>query len=254
MVSAKSAQKLGAAIYLESFVPLSVERFVADFRRRWTDTSCETRDQEADCLRFKIGRSHIAIEARSTLVPDGVTNSVLKTTVHWPTANADMPIHKAHIAVAATSDDGDAVSLASDLTKAVTSLLAITKAVCVCWLNGSVLMMKKDFIRTASELLGAGQPPFLLWVGLHWAPEGGLIHTKGMAQFGVPEIFLGQQSRVSKDAVAYLHHLVRHILTGGARLVEGDTIEGPTCIFKITSLEGVDNKKAGLLLWPVRPN
>ena len=115
-------------------------------------------------------------------------------------------------------------------------------------------MLPKDFMRSASELLGIGQPPFILWVGLHWAPKGGLIHTKGMSQFGVPEIFLGQQSRVSEEIVTYLHHLVRHVLTDGATLVEGDTVEGPNCIFRVSSLQGADSKKTGVLLWPVRPS
>lgn len=161
---------------------------------------------------------------------------------------------KAHFAVAATTDDGDTVFLASDLTRAITTLLEITNSLCVCWLNGPVLTSRKDFVWIASKLLRVGQPPFLLWVGVNWRPDGCLVHTKGMAQFGAPDIFLGQQSKLSEEAVSYLHQLVRHVLTPGNTLIEGQTIDGPNCIFRVKSLEGRANNKTGLLLWPVQPN
>jgi hypothetical protein len=47
------------------------------------------------------------------------------------------------------------------------------------------------------------QPPFLLWVGVNWRPDGHLIHTKGMAQFGAPELFVGKQPKISEELVSY---------------------------------------------------
>lgn len=255
MVSGKSGvRKLGAAVYLESFSSFPVEKFVSDFRRRWPDTLCEPNGEGATVTRFKIGLCQMAIEARRTCVPDSVTNSVLEATLQWPTAKQDISTHKAHFAVAATIDDGDTVFLASDLTRAITTLLAITNSLCVCWLNGPVLTLRKDFVWIASKLLRVGQPPFLLWVGVNWRPDGGLVHTKGMAQFGAPEIFLGQQSKFSEEAASYLYQLVRHVLTPGNTLVEGQTIDGPNCVFRVKSLEGCATGKTGLLLWPVQPN
>lgn len=255
MVSGKSGvRKLGAAVYLESLASLPVEKFVSDFRRRWPDTLFEPNGEEATVTRFKIGLSHIAIEAGRTCVPDSVTNSILEATLQWPTAKQDISTHKDHFAVAATTDDGDTVFLASDLTRAITTLLEITNSLCVCWLNGPVLTSRKDFVWIASKLLRVGQPPFLLWVGVNWRPDGCLVHTKGMAQFGAPDIFLGQQSKLSEEAVSYLHQLVRHVLTPGNTLIEGQTIDGPNCIFRVKSLEGRANNKTGLLLWPVQPN
>lgn len=96
-------------------------------------------------------------------------------------------------------DDGETFILASDLTKAVAALLAITDSLCVCWLNAPVLALRHDFLRIASELLRVDQPPFLLWVGMNGKPDGGLAYTRGMAQFGAPELFIGKQSTVSKE-------------------------------------------------------
>ena len=93
MVSGKSGvRKLGAAVYLESLASLPVEKFVSDFRRRWPETLFEPNGEEATVTRFKIGLSHIAIEARRTCVPDSVTNSILEATLQWPTAKQDISL------------------------------------------------------------------------------------------------------------------------------------------------------------------
>ncbi len=98
------------------------------------------------------------------------------------------------------------------------------------------------------------QPPFLLWVGVNWKPDGCLIHTKGMAQFGAPELFIGKQSTITEEMISYLHQLVRDFLTVENKLVAGQTIEGPECVFRVEILGGGGSNKTGLLLLPVRPN
>lgn len=156
--------------------------------------------------------------------------------------------------MAATTDDGETVVLASDLTKALATLLAITDSLCVCWLSGPVLTLRDDFVGIANELLRMDQPPFLLWVGVNWKPDGCLIHTKGMAQFGAPELFIGKQSTVSEEVISYLHRLIRDVLAARRTLVPGQTIDGPNGIFRVELLGSGTPNKTGLLLLPVRPN
>lgn len=251
----KSAlRKLGAAIYLRSFAPLIDASFISDFRKRWPETKCTNEGIKANHSRFGVGQSHIAIEVRRTCVPHSVTGFVLDNTLHWPTAKQDIATHEAHIAVAGSIERDDTLLLASDLTKTVVSLLAITESLCVCWLNGPVLSLRDDFMEIATELLELGQPPFMLWVGAQWTPEGGLVHTKGMPQFRAPEIFLAQQPCVSEENLNYLHHLIKDVLTSGNIFVEGQTLAGPNCVYKIQRLEGRDSEKTGLFLVPVQPN
>lgn len=100
-------------------------------------------------------------------------------------------------------------------------------------MNGPVLALRDDFLRIASELLRVDQPPFLLWVGMNGKPDGGLVYTRGMAQFGAPELFIGKQSTVSKEVISYLHYLVRDVLSARNKLAAGQTIEGPNCIFRV---------------------
>lgn len=247
-------RKLGAVLYLKSFAPIPIERFVSCFRREGPGTPYEVEGEEPTVTRLKIGLSHIAIDLRRTLVPDSLTKSVLETTLYWPTAKHDTSTHLAHVAVAASMDDGQTFILASDLTKAVAALLAITDSLCVCWLNGPVLALRHDFLRIASELLRLDQPPFLLWVGMNGKPDGGLVYTRGMAQFAAPELFIGKQSTVSKEVISYLHYLVRDVLSARNKLAAGQTTEGPNCIFRVELQGGGTSDKMGLLLMPIGPN
>jgi hypothetical protein len=248
-------RKLGALIYLDQgALSLSVEDFLSDFHRRWPQTRCEKVEEADGCTYFKIGTCDVVVQPRSVSVPDSVTNSVLDATLHWPGAKEDLSRHKAHIAVAASIETGDTLLLASVLTRTLVSLLMVTNSLYVCWLNGPVLSLKDDFVEVASELLELGQPPFLLWVGIGWKPEGGLVYTKGMAQFGVHEIFLAKQARLSDEIVTYLHDLVREVLASERTLAIGETIEGPNCFYKIDKLQGRNSNKAALFLVPTQPN
>jgi len=248
-------RKLGAVIYLEQGIsPLSVEDFLLDFYRRWPQTKCEKVEEADGCTYLKIGTCDVVVQLRRVSVPDSVTNSILDTTLHWPGAKEDLARHEAHIAVAASIQTGDTVFLASVLTRTVVSLLTVTNSLYICWLNGPALSLKDDFVDIASELLELGQPPFLLWVGIGWKPEGGLIYTKGMAQFGVHEIFLAKQARLSDEIVTYLHDLVREVLASERTLAVGETLEGPDCFFKIDKLQGLDSNKSALFLVPTQPN
>jgi hypothetical protein len=248
-------RKLGAVIYLDRVIsPLSVEDFLLDFRRRWPQTRCEKVEEADGCTHFKIGTCDVVVQLRTVSVPDSVTNFVLDAVLHWPEAKEDLSGHEAHIAVAASIQTGDTVLLASVLTRTVVSLLTVTNSRYICWLNGPVLSLKDDFVDIASKLLELGRPPFLLWVGIGWKPEGGLVYTKGMAQFGVHEIFLAKQARLSDEIVTYLHDLVREVLASERTLAVGETIEGPNCFYKIDKLQGPDSNKTALFLVPAQPN
>ena len=106
----------------------------------------------------------------------------------------------------------------------------------------------------ASELLELGQMPFLLWVGIGWKPEGGLVYTKGMAQFGAHEIFLAKQARLSDEIATYLHDLIREVLASERILAVGETIEGPDCFYKVEKLQVRNPNKTALFLVPTQPN
>lgn len=246
--------KLGVAIYLRTLEPLAVAKLISDFRARWSGDAFEFENSKGNCSYFNVASTRIAVEVRQTRVPDSVTHAVADAAVHWPSAKRDLALHGAHIGVAATFDGGDALTAASDLTKFVVSLLKISDSVGVAWLNGPVLFPTKDFLDIATELLAIDKRPFILWVAAHWIPEGRLIYTKGMAQFGAPEIFLAEQSGMSSEMVTYLFDLVNYVLTSGNALLDGETIDGPNGVFRIESMHKSESEKKGLFLVPVRPS
>jgi hypothetical protein len=249
-------QKLGVVIYLRTFAPLAVAKLVSDFQERWSGTAFELERSEEDCSYFSIGPrpSRIVVEVRRARVPDPVTNSILDASLDWPSAKRDLAHHTAHIGVAASLNGGDALLLASDLTKSIVSLLKISDSIGVAWLNAPVLFPTDDFCNIATELLTLNVHPCMLWVAPQWIPEGRLVYTKGMAQFGAPEIFLAEQSGPSPEIVMYLFDLVNYVLTSGNALLDGETIDGPNGVFRIDSLRASESGKKGLFLVPVRSN
>ena len=106
----------------------------------------------------------------------------------------------------------------------------------------------------AAEILAQGQLPLILWISPQWDPKEHVLYTKGMPQFGAPEIFIGQQRELSLEMSEYLFNLANYVLTSGNALLEGETIDGPGTTFKIEFSRGHSTGKRGLLLLPVHPN
>ncbi len=255
MGSETTSSKLGTAIYLKSRGPF-LAAFVSDFKRRWPDESLNDKGKDRNCAFFTIGDFQFVIELRNEAIPQGVTDAALPSTMrHWPTAETELAPHVAHLKIATTLESGKELDLASALTKMVVSLLCVTDSIGVCWLNGPVLHSAQSFVAIASETFGAGVPPLMLWVGVHWKPQERLIHTKGMVQFDAPEILIMLESEPSPEWVEYLLEVAYYAMTSGKEIVDGDTMDGPEGALTIKSIRGSDHPdRTGLILVPVQPN
>lgn len=256
MSSETPALKLGAAIYLRSRSPLRLAAFVSDFKKRWPEESLIDEGQEGDCAFFAVGDSRVAIEVRNEPIPQAVTDAVLPSTRrHWPSAETELALHLAHLKIATTPQRGKELGSASALTKIVAALLCVTDSIGVCWLNGPVLHPAQSFVGIASEMFGAGVPPLMLWVGVHWKPEESLLHTKGLVQFDAPEILIAQQKDPSPEWVEYLLEVAYYAMTSGKEILDGETMDGPRGVLTIQSIRGSDYpSRKGLMLVPARPN
>ncbi len=251
------SSKLGAAIYLRNGGPLHLAAFVSDFEKRWPEESLIREGEDRNCAYFAVGDAQLAIELRYERIPQDVTAAVLPGSMrHWPTAETELAPHLAHLKIATTARRGRELSAASALTKTVVALLSITDSIGVCWLNGPALHSAREFIAIASEMFGAGVPPLMLWVGVHWKPQERLIHTKGMAQFDAPEIFINLQSEPSPEWVEYILEVAYYSMSSGKEILDGETMDGPKGVLKISKIRGGDNhpERTGLILVPVRPN
>jgi hypothetical protein len=241
-------QKIGAVIYLSSNRPLHLPDFFAEFHKNWPLGLLEKTGKELHCAFFRAGKSDFALEMHHSPVPQAITDSVVHTTLHWPTAAPTLSLHPAHLAVAGSAKKGGFLTLACDLTKAVAALLPVTDALAVCWLNGPALNPAKKFTTTAREMFDTGFYPLTLWVAARFDPEADALHTKGMAQFEAPEIYLAHQPDPAPLMVDYLFQVAQYVLTSHHRIKDGEQIDGPHGAMRITSATSGDHGRRVLIL------
>ena len=245
------AKKVGAVIYLSTNRPLHLPDFLAEFHQSWPHLSLQKTGKELHRALFRVGKSDFALELHHTPVPQEVTQPVVHATLHWPMAGAELIRHRAHLSVAQSAENSGVLSLACDLTKAIAALLPVTDSLAVCWLNGPALNSSESFVDTAREMFGTGLYPLKLWVAVRWDAQAAALHTKGMAQFGAPEISLSQQPDAGPLMVDYIFHVAQSVLTSHQSIPDGQTMDSPQGKLKIEK-SGVPGRRI-LILEPVRP-
>ena len=245
---------LAVVIYLKDGCLPGVESLLLDFNRRWKETLLVEEGQKGNCLYFRSGDFHFAIELRNVSVPPSVTEAVLNHTQHRRRTEKLLRIHNTHFGVVASLESGRMLDLAGVFTKLLVSVLSISRALAVCWLRSALLCSARDFIEVAESMLRNGSPPLMLWINLEWKPKGRLIHSNGMTQFQAPEIFLAGQGGISQEIAEYFFELAYYVLTTDRNILEGETIDGPRGALRIEFVKAGESGKRGLFLVPVRPN
>ncbi|MGO9402998.1 MAG: hypothetical protein ACLPVW_05945 [Terriglobales bacterium] len=243
-------KKVGAVIYSSTNRPLRLPDFLAEFHRSWPHSSLEKTGKEPHRALFRVGQSDFALELHHTRVPQQVTELVVNSTLHWPMASAALAHHQAHLSVVGSAETRDVLGLACDLTKAIAALLPVTDALAVCWLSGPALNSAETFVHSAVESFGTGLYPISLWVAAHWDAQAGVIQTRGMAQFGAPEICLAQQKDATPLMVQYVFQVAQSVLAPHRQIADGDIIDSPHGRLRVKEI-GVSGKRV-LVLEPPR--
>ena len=247
------AKKVGAVIYLATNRPLHLPEFLAEFRRNWPGLLLEKAGKEPHRALFRVGKSNFALELHHTPVPPDVSDPVINSTLHWPVAGDALAHHQAYLSAVESGENSGVLgvlNLACDLTKAIAALLPVTDSLAVCWLNGPALNASKSFVATARETFGTGLYPLALWIGVGWDAQAGALHTRGMAQFDAPEIYLAQQSEPTPRMVEYLFHVGQSLLASHHSIADGETMDSPHGKLKIEQ-SGAGGKRI-LTLKPAR--
>jgi len=245
-------RKIGAVIYLSSNRPLRVPDFLSEFHKNWPLGMLEKTGKELHRAFFRAGTSNFALELHHTPVLQAITDSVVHRTLHWPTAAEALALHPAHLAVAGSVESRGFLTLACDLTKTIAALVSATDSLAVCWLNGPALNPAKKFAATAREMLDTGLYPLTLWVAAHFDPEADALHTKGMAQFDAPEIYLARQPDPAPLMADYLFQVAQYVLTSHHQIKDGEKMESPHGTMRIKSAASGDLGKRVLILEPVQ--
>jgi len=241
---------MGAVIYLASNRPLRVPDFLSEFERQWPQGLLEKTGKELHRAFFRAGQSNFALELHHTPVPQPITDSVVHSTLHWPTAGATLALHPAHLAIAGAADRRGSLTLACDLTRAAAALVSVTDALAVCWLNGCALNQAKKFTATAREMLATGLYPLTLWVAARYNADTGTLHTRGMAQFEAPEICLARQPDPAPLMVDYLFQVAQYVLTSHHQIKDGEKMDSPHGTMRLKSAGGGDRGRRALILEP----
>jgi len=244
------AKKVEAVIYLATNRPLHLPEFFAEFRRNWPSLLLEKTGKEPHRALFRVGKLNFALELHHTPVPQDISEPVIHSTLHWPVAGDALAHHQAYLSVMESGVHSGVLNLACDLTKAIAALLPVTDSLAVCWLNGPALNASKSFVATARETFGTGLYPLKLWIGVGWEAQAGALHTRGMAQFDAPEIWLAQQFEPSPRMVEYLFHVGQLLLTYHRSIADGKTMDSPHGKLKIEQ-SGAAGKRI-LTLRPAR--
>ena len=249
--SQHEAKKVGAVIYLATNRPLHLPDFLSEFHQSWPHLLLQKTGKEPHRALFRVGKSDFALELHHAPVPQEVTQPVVHSTLDWPTAGAILARHQAHLSVAESAESSGVLSLACDLTKAISALLPVTDSLAVCWLKGPALNSSESFVYTAREMFGTGLYPLKLWVAVRWDAQAGALHTKGMAQFGAPEISLSRQSDAAPLMVDYMFHVAQSVLTSHQSIPDGETMDSPQGKLKIAK-SGAPGRRI-LVLEPAGP-
>jgi hypothetical protein len=221
------AKEVGAVIYLSTNRPLHLPDFLAEFHRSWPHLSLQKMGKEPHRALFRVGQSDFALELHHAPVPQQVTDPVVHSTLHWPMAGAALAHHQAHLSLTESSPNRDVLALACDFTKAIAALLPVTDSLAVCWLNGPALNSSETFVHGARESFATGLYPLALWVGVHWDAPADAFQTRGMAQFGAPEICLAQARDASPLMLHYVFQVAQSVLTSHHQIADGEIMDSP---------------------------
>lgn len=119
-------------------------------------------------------------------IPWGDLEWPVRTAWHWPTAEAELRAHTAHLVVFVSSSELSAIELNLQLVRLVASVIAASPAAGVYYGNASVVIESQRYLEEAH---GASEDnlPIPLWLGLHPVrDDGGLSgYTTGMEVFGL---------------------------------------------------------------------
>ncbi len=221
------------AIYLSTHRPLHVPDFFAEFHKSWPLGLLEKVGKELHCAFFRCGKSDLSIEMRHEPVPQSISDRVMRSTLHWPLAQQALGGHAAHLLVTSPSPNGNELTRACDLTRAVTALVSATGSLAVCWLAGPALNPTTTFVSTAQEMFGTKLYPLPLWTGACFDPAAATLFTQGMTQFLAPDIYLANQSSPTPLMIDYLFQVAQYVLTAHPHIKDGEKMDSPYGVMKM---------------------
>jgi hypothetical protein len=148
------------------------------------------------------------------------------TSLFWENAAMEMKGHKAHLIVTASPGDGDPISGARLLTKAVAAILKTSGVVGVYWGAGTLVHSPETFLDHAAQMAEECLPLYL-WIDFRVVRDDGdtlTLFTTGMETMGFMELEVVQSRTDPEEAVDLTFNVAHYLLENGLELGDGDTI------------------------------
>lgn len=149
----------------------------------------------------------------------------------WPTVEADLAKHQAHIVVSCpTEGEGreECLGLASVVTFVTAAILKLTSTIGVYWPAGENFVTSDTFL-SAAEGYGRGEgPPVMAWVRLYAAQEGQsiVLSTHGLKHFAGRELDFAPSTLPLGTLMQHALSIAHYLSLSGAEFKAGETI-GP---------------------------
>ncbi len=180
---------------------------------------------------FSMDGVQIAIMSFPMPAPGFADHKPDEPNAFWPSVEADLKRHRAHLFVStsgAPADRASAIRISSILTVVSAALLACASGIGVYWAAADALVRADHFGETARKLGSANVLPTTAWVklGIARSALGTRVYTKGLAPFAGRELELSGSGLPLGAALAHLGSIADYLLQRDIAFRDGETV-GP---------------------------
>lgn len=181
---------------------------------------------------WTIGRSRFVATQELLPIPKDDILYAANNSLHWPGADAQIILHKAHFTVTCTSIHRTPWHAALDLTHALAALAETHDTTGVYWGDASIIHSPESFLHQANYYVGAADTkiPGALWIGIlfesdkagHWN-----IFTNGFEPLDYKDIEIHGSGLKRSELLAFVDQVKQHVLSQKITLIEGLKLKAP---------------------------
>jgi hypothetical protein len=189
-------------------------------------------------ITFTLGEYTAAATLIPRPIPAGQLSGPAATAWYWPTAEADLAGHAAHLLVTLVDEGGKPVEKALALTRLTAALTATAPSAGVFWGPGRLVHPPDAFVEQA-ETAGDHNLQLFLWIDFRVEPTDGRLRlfTTGLEALGAEEIEVAEFVGESGELVGFVYNVAHYMLERRKVINEGDTI-GLTDEVQVTAHRG----------------
>ncbi len=146
---------------------------------------------------------------------------------YWPSAEAELARHTAHLLVAMVDETPRLTSRAMHFTRLTQVLMQSVPAIGIQWGTSRAVHPAEAFCAVAEQAT-RDDLPLHLWVDFRWeateVPGVVRLFTTGMTALGQPEIEVRQFMGEPQTLIGHAYNVAHYMLTSGKSLKDGEVL------------------------------